>query len=171
MPLSQEQRHKLNLYIRSNTIYHGVILALNQEPSYTERSHIIDSIEMAMDTVSESFHCDLFLPNCFINQHNKEEFWSRISSIMASPYVVKNWYAMEFGEALNSADKKKKYVYTWSFRPDEIYKFYTKILNDGYNPELVWYIAKNNNDNDEDEDDINSDDSDTENEEIRVYEI
>lgn len=170
MPLSPEQRHKLKVYIRSNTIYHGITLALNQHAVIDERSHIVDSIEMAIDTGALRFHSDLFLPNCFINKYNKGEFWFRIASIVAFPGVVKNWHAMEFGEALNSSDKKQKYVYTWSFNEGETYKFYTKILNDGYNPELVWYIGKTSNKSEDGIHELNSEDSDTEKDELILYE-
>jgi hypothetical protein len=143
MPLAPEQRRLMQVYLRSNTIYRGIMLAISPEaPSQTCCfQHIMDGIERALDSEAPSFHCDLFLPNCFITKRDRNDFWLGMARIIADGSVP-DWHAMEYGAPLNSADKRERYVYSWSYQNGSTIKFYTKVLNDGYNPELVWYIGK-----------------------------
>lgn len=112
-------------------------------PSETCYQHIIDGIEKAVNSEAPSFHCDLFLPNCFITKYDKNDFWFGMAHIMTEG-CVQDWHTLEFGPPLNSADKREKYVYSWTSKSGDLFRFYTKILNDGYNPELIWYIGKYN---------------------------
>lgn len=54
---------------------------------------------------------------------------------------VNYWHELEYGVPINSEDLRQRYVYTWIYKGDT-YRFYTKTLNDGCYPELVWYVGK-----------------------------
>jgi hypothetical protein len=165
MPLSVEQRRRMDIYIRSNTIYdwQGV-----GNGSISNRSHIIDSIERALDANS-SFTCDLFLPNCFINGHDNPIFWYNIAAIACANENMGSWHELEYGPPLNREDLRQKYVYTWTLLGDT-YRFYTKKLNDGNYRELVWYINKSKGGVSHINDDIDSsNDTDTEDIMLRMH--
>jgi len=150
MPLSDEQRRAMSIHIRSNTIYDWHVFGTE---SIGGLSHIVKSIEQALDATG-SFTCDLFLPNCFINGCENSRFWFKMAAI-ASSYKANSWHEMEYGAPLSREDLRQRYVYTWTYRGDT-YRFYTKQLNDGGYPELVWYIGVYKNDID------SSDDTDSE---------
>jgi hypothetical protein len=140
MPLSSEQRRKLDICIRSNTIYEFQVVGTN---SLSGRSYIINIIEQALDA-AVSLRCDLFLPNCFINGCQNSIFWYKIAAIVCCKSGVNDWHELEYGPALSRCDPRQRYVYTWTLKGDT-YRFYTKKLCDGCYPELVWYIGKSVN--------------------------
>ena len=162
MPLSIEQRCRLDMYIRSNTIYDWQGMG---NGSISSRSHIIDSIGKAVDA-SDNFKCDLFLPNCFINGHDNPKFWYNVAAIVCASEGVSNWHELEYGPPLSREDLRQKYVYTWTLQGDT-YKFYTKKLSDGHYSELIWYINKSKNSISPVSDDIDSAD-DTETEDVML---
>jgi hypothetical protein len=159
MPLSAEQIHLLDIFLRANTFMY-------------ERKFMINEIEQALDS-SCNFSCDLFFPNCFIDGRKSSDFWFRVANIMCSDEGVTDWHELEFGEPLSSYDLRQRYIYTWIYKGDT-YRFYTKKLDDGNYPELVWYIGKSINGSNGvecvpgvDEDDIDSM-YDTDSEEIHT---
>ena len=157
MPLTRKQKEVMDMHIRSNTIYdwHGY-----GTDSSLSRSNIIRSIEEVLDSDC-SLKCDLFLPNCFINGCENSRFWFKMAAI-ASSNVVSDWHELEYGGPLGREDLRQRYVYTWAFKGDT-YRFYTKQLNDGYRPELVWYVGTSKGDAD------SSDDTDTD--EIMLHSV
>jgi hypothetical protein len=140
MPFSMEQKRRLDVYLRSKTLF-GSMGASNRDAE--ERLNIVNSIENLIDNqTSENFvSVDLFLPNCFIYQDDKHDFWFGIAAIIAGSKEIEMWHVLEYGKPLNNVDQKEKYIYTWSFNKD-IFKFYTKALNYGYHKELIWYVGK-----------------------------
>jgi hypothetical protein len=64
---------------------------------------------------------------------------------IASSNEISDWHEMEFGAPLSKEDIRQRYVYTWKFKGDT-YRFYTKQLNDGGYPELVWFIGASKQD-------------------------
>jgi hypothetical protein len=136
MPLSDEQRRLLDVHIRYNTIYDWHIIGTHSD---TSRSFIIDSVEKAMDT-KRGIVRDLFLPNSFINGCDCDCFFHRIA-VIASGGGDFGWHEIDFGPPLSRSDHRQRYVFTWTLR-GEVIRFYTKTLNDGYQPELVWYVCK-----------------------------
>jgi hypothetical protein len=158
MPLSDEQRRLLDVHIRSNTIYDWHIIGTHSD---TSRSFIIDSVEKAMDT-KRGIVRDLFLPNSFINGCECGCFFFRVAAI-ASGDEGFGWHAVDFGPPLSRNDRRQRYVYTWTLRGEAI-RFYTKTLNDGHQPELVWYVCKGGRR----EEDIDSGD-DTDRDEIQLW--
>lgn len=133
--LSHEQRRLMDIHLRTNTLYGGA-----NTGSREDRLHIINSIDYAMGIHNTFLSVDLFLPNCFIIQRDINEFWFKMALIITP--LIENWHALEYGRALNNVDRKERYVYTWS-GDDNVHKFYTKILHDGYqHKELIWYFGK-----------------------------
>lgn len=104
------------------------------------RVRIIDSIERCFDA-THTFTCDLFLPNSFINGRENSDFWFRMATIACSDGKVEDWHELEYGTPMNRDDLRQRYVYTFKLNGDT-YRFYTKVLNDGCYPELVWYVGK-----------------------------
>ena len=141
MPLSAEQRRLMDIHIKSNTVYNWHTSGTNSEPA---RAFIIDKVQKIMDSGGNH---DLFLPNCFIECDNSN-FWFRIARIAAGG-VEFGWHELEYGPPISHSDRtdrtdrtdrKQRYVYTWTFQGGT-YKFYTKTLNDGHSPDLVWYVC------------------------------
>ena len=133
MPLSREQRRRMDIHIQSNTIYNWHMSGTNSESA---RTFIVDRVERSMD--SGGVH-DLFLPNCFI-ECDISNFWFRMAAI-ASGGEDFGWHELEYGPPISRDDLRQRYVYTWTFQ-GWTYKFYTKTLNDGHVPELVWYVCR-----------------------------
>ena len=135
MPLSAEQRRIMNIHLRSKTAYDGA--GTNHLP---DRTLIIGCIEFVLDN-EEDCQCDLYLPNSFIVHESRHDFWFKMAGILCSGLTTKEWHALEYGVPLSREDHRQRYVYTWHF-DGSAYKFFTKVLNDGYRRELVWYFGK-----------------------------
>ena len=161
----------MDIFIRANTVYDFHVFGTN---SLAGRTYIINSIEQAIDA-TDSFSCDLFLPNCFINGRKNSDFWFRMAAMACSDRGVNNWHELEYGLPINRYDLRQRYVYTWTSKGD-VYRFYTKVLTDGCYPELIWYVGKavgetrnmRMGSNDSSGDDMDSS-YDTDTEEISLY--
>jgi hypothetical protein len=140
MTFSSEQKHAMATHIRSNTIYDWHLFGTGSTGGLM---HILTSIEQIIDS-TESCTSDLLLPNCFIIGCENATFWRRMAEIASSDEAT-NWHELEFGSPLNRDDLRQRYVYTWSFKGDT-YRFYTKILNEAYAPELVWFFSASKHD-------------------------
>lgn len=154
MPLSPEQRRKMDIHIRSNT-------AFNRQADtdyYTGRNFIIDSMERLLDSTLNLTR-DLFLPNSFIDGCISS-FWLKMASIMCAG-GFSDWHELEYGAGLNRHDLRERYVYTWTYKGDT-YRFYTRVLRSGSMKELAWYINKST-------DQASGDDTDTEDVMLQVY--
>ena len=162
MPLSPEQRRVMDIHIKSNTVYNWHTSGTNSGPA---RTFIIDRVQRIMDSGGNH---DLFLPNCFI-ECEASSFWFKIARI-ASDGVEFGWHELEYGPPISREDRKQRYVYTWTFK-GKTFKFYTKTLNDGYKPDLVWYVCACNGGVNCNDGNNSSDDSgeDTESDEILLW--
>ena len=137
MPRSKEQRRIMDINIKANTIYNWHSSGTD---SYTARTYIINCLEKLVDS-KRNVTRDLFLPNCFIDGCENSSFWFKMALTMSGSDRVCDWHELEYGPPLNRVDIRQKYVYTWKLN-DELYRFYTRKLCDGYTKELAWYANK-----------------------------
>lgn len=191
MPLSPEQKLLINSHLRSNTLFSSAGDAIDRMSFVNRIERVIDYGHHQHNGINDNYQPhttnndnrkktviteDLFLPNCFIiNQDDTSTFWLKIASIITKTKRlchIRDWHAIEYGCALNRVDRKERYIYTWSFKGDT-YRFYTKILTDGYHKELIWYMGRSLSNcldsNHEECDDSSSCGSNTDSEELDLH--
>lgn len=127
-PLTAKQKHSMDIYLRANTLFCGI----------TDRQHIVHCLERALISATDGFQkFDLFLPDCFIEKNDRNDFWLGLVMQLGSG-KVERWHSLEYGPVR----KRERYVYTWCLEPEgNEYKFYTKILKNGPYSELIWYLG------------------------------